>query len=145
VFNINKKIAREKLRRQSALERLKHDCNALVDTAVEPANAFEDAIRKRPFGAVAISLGAGLAVSSLVSSRTVAAPAQPQEVIVDLRNGTTETQKAATHPGILELIMQGLSLMGMLKPPVSPPSAAPSEAAQSNGNGDGIHSTSEVL
>lgn len=144
MFNINIQIAREKLRRKAALERLKHDCNELVHTATEPANAFENAVRKQPFGAVAISLGAGLAVSSLVSSRTVAAPAQPQRVIVDLRNGTSETQKPAPQVSMLDLVMQGLSMLGMLKaaaPPAPPP---PPEAVAGNGNGSQTTSVSPM-
>ncbi|HLX61963.1 MAG TPA: hypothetical protein VKX17_11840 [Planctomycetota bacterium] len=121
MFNLNTSIDREITRRDAALAQLKHELSALAQVDV-----VADAVRNKPWETCAVSLGAGLAASALLTSRSASTPAQPQRIIIDLHTGQASADSPArlAAPTLLDLVMQGINLVSSLRtPPVEKPEA----------------------
>src|SRR5437879_807755 len=108
----SKKIANEQKKRDEALEQVSSEMQGLA--GVFPFNAVKEAVRNSPWQSCAISLGAGLAAAALMptKTKTVAVPAPPQRIVIDLKNGsaTTEPRPAPKH-SYMDIVTQALSIL----------------------------------
>jgi len=130
----SKIIADEQKKRDEALEQISQEMQGLA--RVFPFNAVTEAVQNSPWQTCAISLGAGLAASSLIpaKTKTVAAPAQPQRVVIDLRNvgASAETPPPPKH-SYMDIVTQALAIIGALRQQSAPAQPVESESHSTNG------------